>query len=515
MTQFTYAKNRFSFGANPPSAVSLRNGGWEPDETGWHTVDPRIARHYREYADKRALRQLSRIFIERVDLPASVLTWPAHLAPKNYQRFAALFALERNRSYLGCDMGTGKTVMAALVINALPTHHVVYVCPPYLVETVAEEFRKWCPERRVWTPDNFSDGEGSSDSAVFIFPDSQIHTQKLRDIAANVVNTTGRPSSLIVDESHRFKSLTSRRTRALFQAYVPAFRHIVFMSGTPMPNRPFELWPVLSECAPETIDFMSEVEYGQKYCGGRYEEGRGWNFNFASKTEELAARVHDTFMLRLRKADVLPELPPKVEELVIVGRDLPPQVAELDAQILRAASPEDLVAAALAPMVDHTEETLPLATYRRLLGTLKARAAVPFIRGVLEDTNDNLLVFAFHSEAIEILAGGLADYQSRVIVGGTPAHVRKEMVYTFQHGASRILIANYIAGGIGWDLTKADRVIFVEASWNPADNQQASDRPHRIGRGGCVLVQYLCYVNSVDRRVMEVNMRKIKHTRHM
>lgn len=516
VTRFTYAGGKFSFGINPPKEIAAIGGGWMPDETGWHTVDPRIAQHFKHYADQRAQRQLGRIFLERKHCNENVLTWPESLTPKNYQKYSALYALERNRSYLALEPGLGKTIVAALISSTLPDQPFVYVCPPYLVETVAAELQKWDPHRylRIY-PEPPAPRRHN-----YIVPDSQLHDDILRGNIGKLLaqaHAKGMRPVLIVDEAHRFRRLSSRRTRALFQAYVPAFKHIVFMSGTPMPNRPFELWPILSECAPETIDFVSEVEYGQRYCGGRYEEGKGWNFNFASNVEDLANRVHGKFMLRLRKEDVLPELPAKIEEIVVIGAELPVTIAKLDAQLLRQASPEDIMAASLAPQVRHTEETLPLSTYRRLLGTLKAEASEKFIRGVLEDTEDNILVFAFHSEAILYLKERLQDYSPPVIIGSTPAEVRKENVRKFQDKdlGHRLLIANYVAGGIGFDLTKASRVIFVEASWNPADNQQASDRPHRVGQKDVVLVQYLVFKNSLDRQIIETNIRKEQTTRHI
>lgn len=491
---------------------------WERDPLSgdYYTHDPRAARPLRDSADARAEKELYRTFLVKTPW-LDALPHPPHLALLTFQPFAARYALERNRSYLALEMGLGKTIVSAVVINAL-RGIALYVCPPYMVENVAEELRKWAVgPLRISTsitmyPRQFP--------AVWIIPDSRIHMSAVRgEVAAwlRAYANLGVPTTLFVDEAQRYCNMEARRTRALFQGLVPAFRKVVFLSGTPMPSRPLQLWPVLSECAPETLDFMPEEVYGQRYCGGRYVEGKGWDFKHASNVEELAARIKGPFMLRMWKRDVLPHLPPKIEDVVVIGDDLPPEIVAMEAQILKRYSPEDLIGRSLAELAHLDEdEELPISTYRRLLAMIKAKAALAYIRGTLEDSESNFIVYGYHVEALEFLQNGLADYDPLVVTGKTPSKRRHQLVKTFQtEKRRRLMLGNYLALGVGHNLTKADNVILVEYSWVPADNDQALDRAHRQGQLNTVYGRYLVFRNSLDRRVIEVILRKKRVTRHV
>jgi SWI/SNF-related matrix-associated actin-dependent regulator 1 of chromatin subfamily A len=318
---------------------------------------------------------------------------------------------------------------------------------------------------------------------------------------------------LFIDEAHRFKNDTAGRTKVIFgdkkkEGIAKWFDRVYYLSGTPMPNRPMELYPVLSNSAPETIDFMDRFKYGIKYCAGHKNEF-GWDFSGASDVTELASKVIGKFMIRMRKDEVLKELPPKTEELVLIGDNLTPKLAEIDSKILKTFSPQDLMNGRLGD-----GEELHLMTYRKELGIHKAPLAGKYIESLLEDTDENILVFAIHKDVIYHLQTCLEKYNPLVITGDTAMKVRHDVVQRFQDasGGHRLFIGNIQAAGTGLTLTKASRVVFAEFSWVPADNDQASDRAHRIGQRDNVFVQYLVFQNSIDRTVIETILRKKKVT---
>lgn len=495
---------------------------WTKERPFWHSDAPMVAARLRKFADSSARKELNRVTIEYSPW-SGPLPYPSALTPYPFQKDpAALFALSRNRSYLALDPGLGKTPVAGMVRNALnvPT---VYISPPFLTRNVEEEFNKWSTlsedgpegarleapaivrldtkEAPIYTPD------------VLIVPDSIIHRPEVRGeifgVAARAEKLGVEPL-LFVDEAQRFKTPEALRTEALFgseekDGIIKAFPRQVYLSGTPMPNRPIELYSVLSKVAPETIDFMSYDEFGLRFCNGFFD---GYGYDFISRDakledmRELRRRVYGTFMLRLKKKDVLKELPPKTEELVIIG-DRPAKLIAMEEEILREHSPEDLMTGKVA--------TDNLATYRKELGLLKVKPAVDFIKSLLEESSESLLIFAYHKDVIEELSQRLKKFEPLVITGKTPMGERNEIVKKFQtEPKRRLFIGNYLAAGIGLTLTKATRVIFVEFSFVPTENDQASDRAHRIGQKDHVFVQFLIYANSVDRKVMEINFRKKK-----
>lgn len=514
--KISYADGRFTCHCSFQEKDAARAAGfqWNMEERVWFTSKVAVAARLRSHFDATSEKELSRLSIAWAPWTGRFV-FPEGLRPEPFQLKGARWSIERNRSYNAFRPGLGKTVIAALVQNVTDGAS-LYICPPYMVENVDEEWRKWTFEVPYCEPKRASFGpfDVAWPPDVWVYPDTRLYVMKTQngreilrlhpELMDWIVShkTRGNPLTLFIDEAHRYKSEAAKRTKAIFEL-AKAFDKVVYLSGTPMPNRPIELWPVLSNSAPETIDYMGWEEYGRRYCAG-FRNGYGWDFTGASNVEELATRVQKNFMYSLKKEDAL-TLPPITEELLLVGKNLPPKVAELDRQILKAFSPNDLMGY-LAPN-DH------LATYRKELGTLKVPAAVAYIQNLLVDTDEALLVFAIHKNVIRMLAEKLKKHLPIVVTGDVDPRARQSMVEEFQRNEKRrVFLANIQAGGTGFTLTKATRVIFVEFSYAPADNDQARDRAHRMGQTSSVLVQYLCYKNSVDRSVIETILRKKKST---
>lgn len=410
-----------------------------------------------------------------------------------------------------------------------------------MVRNVENEFGRWAPALRVAVFGRLSTtgmhGQGKKNLTasaavdVLIVPDSLLARAGV--VAALVAYCDAWPvadSLLVVDEAHRFCRGKSKRSTALYDELAPKFGRRVYMSGTPMPNRPMELYPLLSREAPDTIDFMDVWAYGRHYCAGyrkrigwdanRGEPRMSWDFSGASNVPELRARVQGTrwpFMLRLRKE--LLGLPPKIEEVFIISADMSPKLARLDKAVAKAYGDggDDAMRARLtAAAAVETGGELHTMTYRRLLGVEKVKPSAEYIRALLEETTESILVFAYHKEVVLELGKALAAFEPYIISGDTPKAKRQEMVDDFQASKTRrLVVGNYHAMGVGFTMTKATRVIFVEFDWVPGVNDQAGDRAHRIGQTKSVLVQYVVYKNSIDKRVLEAVLTKSDTTKRI
>lgn len=490
-----------------PKAAGFR---WDNGRKLWHTPDHGIAARLREHCDDLAKSEIAKVLLTVSPWTGGVYHSPEETL-KPFQLEAAVFALSRNRAYLGLDPGLGKTPIAATIANTL--YHskqgcaVVYICPPFLTRNTEYEFKKWAnflTNIKRYEPEE-------PKAQTLIVPDSIINREVVQKELIQFVRYArerGISPILFVDEAHRFKNPTAGRTKAIFggkkqKGLAAHFDRVYYMSGTPMPNRPVELYPVLSHSAPETIDFMNFFDYGRKYCGA-FKNEYGWDFSGASNVPELASKVIGKFMIRMKKDDVLKDLPPKTEEMVLIGDDLPPKLASVDSKVLKEFSPEDLMAGRFS---EH------ISTYRKELGLYKVKEAGLYLKSLLEETEESVLVFAIHKDVIATLEHDLKEFEPIVITGDTDMKVRHEYVKEFQSNISRrLFIGNIQAAGTGLTLTKASRVVFVEFSWVPADNDQASDRAHRIGQRDNVFVQYLVFKNSIDRQVIETVLRKKKST---
>lgn len=504
-----------------------KDAGFRFDLVGrvWYTPFHSVAARLRDYADDATKKELEAVLVTVTPWSAP-LRVPPDLTLKDFQPDAIRFALERNKSYLALDPGLGKTIIAATIAATLKTWGVVYICPPFLVLNTLEEFRKWAPSLGVSAVTAKTDLEKCvAFHDVMIVPDSIITRKSVVNFIERYASSSAK-TLLIVDEAHRFKSKDAQRSRSLYgknlgkfttrSGLVSLFDKVVLMSGTPMPNRPLELYHMLFKIAPETIDFMSEFDFGVKYCAG-VRTPHGWDFSGASDVAGLARRViypSGPFMYRLKKDKL--DLPPKTEETLIVGKDMSPKVAKITKEIFRKYWVEDLMKAAVAERLGKYEGELHLATYRRLLATEKVPFTVEYVSNILESSTDSVIVFALHKEAIAELEKDLYKYEPITITGSVSMPRRHELVKEFQTNKNRrLFIGNILAAGTGLTLTKASRVLMHEFHWTPGDNDQATDRAHRIGQTKSVLVQYVVHRDSVDKAVIETILKKREATRHI
>jgi SWI/SNF-related matrix-associated actin-dependent regulator 1 of chromatin subfamily A len=342
--------------------------------------------------------------------------------------------------------------------------------------------------------------EGRGNDFTFIVPDSQLAEESHARAQISEIAALGN-AWLFVDEAQRFNHSDSLRTKALFKI-ARQFSHVVFLSGTPMRKRPMELYPILSQFAGETLDYMSENQYGFSYCAGKFDSFGRPDYRGASNTEYLFNRIKEKFMLRLRKADVLPELPPVTTEIVFLGeKGCPTEIRDYERKHLASLSPRDCTRSKIT-------KSPALATYRRLLGRHKVKPAASFIDELLKSGDDVILVFAQHKEVVASLVDQLAKWSPVCVTGLDNAETKQKKTQAFQKEKGfRLFIGNTQACGLGFTLTRATRVIHVEPSWVPTENDQARDRAHRIGQTEPVFEQYLCFINSLDRAIIESGMK--------
>ena len=492
---------------------------WSAEKKYWYTINPETASQLRDFCDDSANNEIEKRIITITPWPGSVSAPPIEATPRHFQIDAVNFILARNRSYIAADPGSGKTIIAALAMYNLKGK-ALFICPPFAIHTMRAEFEKWCPGMIV----KFVDPIYDFDADILIMKDNLLldnHlTQALFDHFNQIEN-----SIAFIDEAHRFKEAEALRTIGIFggakkrgqkqkekiQVPVPsieypeltrAFKRVAALSGTPMPNRPIELFPITKALAWDAISFLTYFEYGIRWCKG-FKSKFGWDFTGASNVDDLFNRLKKKFMLRIKKSDVLKEIPPVVEQIFILEADVTLNLAKQNVALLRMFDEEK---------PNFGLETDSLATYRRQCGEQKVIPVCKYLHEILLDTEDKILIFAVHTEVIRRLTERLHKYNPLVITGQTPVDQRHLIVKKFQEDPKhRVFIGNIQAAGTCFTLTKATRVIFAEFSYVPGENRQAIDRAVRIGQDQIVLAQYLVLKNSVDKSILEAVMRKTKN----
>ncbi len=428
-----------------------------------------------------------------------------------YQLKGIRYALGARGTLIGDEMGLGKTVQAIGVVNASPPGSVVIICPAGLK-------LNWHTELDNWLVDK-------SRGIVIV---SYHEVAKF----ANLVEM--RIGVLIVDEAHYIKNPESQRSQVVTALAEKADR-VLLLTGTPMENRPVELWPLLKIVAPEKFDPpMSRIgvisleqrkthpgegpnfwAFCARYCDLKttsFKVGHYWksalDYSGASNLDELRAKLRRTCMVRRLKNDVLDQLPPKRRQIIVLPA---PDIVD-DAWYLEDMTfenYEEKLAELTADKVAFSE----FSKKRHDQGLMKVDNCLRFLGDALDESG-KIIVFAHHKDVIAKLYSGIqaelptGDY-AVFVTGDTHVADRGAAVAAFQgDGRCRVFIGSIGAAGVGITLTAASHVVFCELDPVPGRMSQAEDRAHRIGQRNSVLVQHLVMDRTLCARMAKIVVRK-------
>jgi SWI/SNF-related matrix-associated actin-dependent regulator 1 of chromatin subfamily A len=446
-----------------------------------------------------------------IDVPV-----PAGLSYLPFQRAGIAYASSRKGVLIADEMGLGKTIQALGVINADETlRDVIVIAPKSLTINWVRESKKWLVRETSVTRGI----EGYAGGVLVVsYEEARKNSQALAARAWDLV---------VVDEAHYIKNSRAQRSQAV-QAIACSARRRVVLTGTPIANRPIELFSLLQVACPEEWDrdHKGFFAFARRYCGAsksRY----GWDFSGATNLPELQEKLRTTCMVRRLKKDVLTELPAKVRQVVEIPTNGATRVVEAESRAW--AKVEDGLDAArveveLAQAEDDGTYESAVSRLRELQATAFAEisrlrhatavAKVPYVaehvRDACEDdVSHKVVVMAHHHDVIDSLVEELAPFGVVCLTGDTSLEDRQSAVDRFQTDPScRVFVGSIMAAGVGITLTAASHVVFAELDWTPGNISQAEDRCHRIGQTQSVLVQHLVFDASLDARMAHVLVEK-------
>lgn len=499
----TFDKDRFVLhGSSRPSA----NWNFDGKTKAFSISNIKEAARFRSVADSKAKRIFDKLMLKAMPFPTGGLLIPKSETLLPFQKEKGVpFILKQNRTYLAHQPGLGKSAQSIVAANTRGGQTLI-IAPSFLKITWAREITKWSfkdfPSIAV-VPETGRQLKMNWLADYIILSDSMLAKMWVIE-ALYKINF----KSIFIDEAHRFKNPMAIRSVALFGGKIQSRKRVVkspgliynaetvcALSGTPMLAKPIELWSILYAMAPETIDFMSYHSFGFRY-GDAFQDDRGrWIFTGSANEAELNKRIMGTFMQRIRKEDVLKDLPSKVREVVVMDTDpRKPDVVQFDEQLsnrLEASgfeAPSDLGGYAIV---------------RHENGLAKVQWVAKMVAEYLfNNPDESIILFAHHRDVVAQLADRLKWYWPEVVQGGITNERRTKIQDAFQSGKCRLIIGNIDAMNLGLTLTKASRVIFCEYAWTPALNEQAEDRAHRIGQKDSVFVQYVVLPNSMDEKML-------------
>jgi SWI/SNF-related matrix-associated actin-dependent regulator 1 of chromatin subfamily A len=315
-------------------------------------------------------------------------------------------------------------------------------------------------------------------------------------------------NALILDECHyiknsqkdkKTKKYKTKRTNAVHEIR-KKIPHVLALSGTPITNRPLEIFSVLNLLRKDL--FSSRWRFARRYCDAKH-NGFGWDYSGASHISELNKILKETLMIRRLKKDVHLDLPEKLP-LAIVYVQLPNMKEYIQARDNFATwyfeeNEEKKPAEALVKM-----EQL-----KQLIIQGKKYLILEWIDNFLE-SGKKLIVFATHHEILDFL---FEKYESIAVKvdGRTKNHMRQTYVDLFQNNSNiKIFFGNIQAAGVGITLTAASDTLHVELPWTPGELDQNIDRVHRIGQKEPITPWFLIAENTIEKDIMNMLDKKRK-----
>jgi len=423
--------------------------------------------------------------------------------------------LSRKRSYLAHTPGAGKTAQA-IIASHICGGRALFIVPPSLALNWGREIEKFYELMNVWPPtvaivplsDKYESMNWNAD--IIICPDSMLTKiwvyKELQDIKFKFLS---------VDEASRFKESGAKRSLALFggsgfRGLYQTVRHVVLLDGSPMPNRPMELWAPVFALDPQAIDYMDQHDFGFRYCGARINDFGKWEFKYSSNEEELKEKLQKSFMHVVTEKSLTH--PERKRSLLYINKDTRTrEMRAWEQKNLHKLTPEDVAA-----IGDH-DDGGQIAQYRRELGISKIPFIAQYIQERMQFKNESILLFAWHREVCEDLHQRLSSFKPGLIMGGVSHDVREKVFQEFQAGTRRLIIGNIAAMGRGHNLQKADRVVFGEYSWTDELNKQCEKRASRKGRqtSSEVRCDYLVVPNSMDEKILKAVFAKEQRVRRI
>lgn len=428
-----------------------------------------------------------------------------------FQEEGVAWLAPRTRALLADEMGLGKTVQA--LIAAPADAPVLVICPAVAKGVWQREARRWRPDL---TP-AILEGRGSfrwpnAGEIVItnydILPSTAAEVKesieglsdagdffKLPPLAEPLAGTT-----LVADEVHSIKNRKAQRTErfgAIAAAVLSAGGRTWGLTGTPLLNKPPELWAILKALGLEKEAFGSWMRFTACFSYQKAYFGGG---TWGGPTPEVPTLLRRVMLHRLR-TEVLPDLPTKTYRDLLVPVDKEAVKAADKAVAAAQASGLDLAAltdtAALFKSGAAFEE---MSAARAALAAAKVPALLELVEE-FEAEDQPLVVFSCHRAPVDIL--GAREGWAR-ISGDESAADRSRIEREFQAGALKGVAATVRAGGVAITLTRAHQAVFVDLDWTPGLNRQAEDRVCRIGQDRGVIITRLVADHFLDQRITEL-----------
>ena len=451
--------------------------------------------------------EASRASNAMIDIPV-----PDGLALYPFQKAGVSYMANKKGILLADEMGLGKTLQVIGFINMKGIKRTIIVAPKSLLLNWKRELEKWLTDKTLTI--GIVNGEFPQTDIVIINYDG------LRKFKEEIKTSSFELS--VLDEAHFIKN--SKTQRSILAKSIKA-EYKIRITGTPIVNRPIELFNIVEDLSSEFSNFWG---FAKRYCGA-HQTKYGWDMSGATNLKELQERLRASIMVRRLKSEVLTEMPAKVRQVVelktegAIKKQIEKELAffkkteeekeelAMMVQMAKLSDNKEDYNEAVKNLRQHNEVGFTeISRLRHETAVKKIPMVVGHVKDTLEDDNEKKVIVAcHHKDVLDGLVEGLAKYNPVFIDGSVSSQGRQDAVDRFQNDEScRVFVGSIQAAGTGITLTRADWVVFAELDWVPGNMSQMEDRAHRIGQDNQVLIQHLVLDGSIDARLAKTIVEK-------
>ena len=425
------------------------------------------------------------------------------MIPRQHQIDSAMFLASKPRALLASEPRTGKSGAAILCADALGLRTI-------LVVTTASGRAVWRSAFAAWqtfTRTVAVLGVDKTDTAdvLIVSWNGLLSAPVIGKILAR------RFDFIIFDESHKAGNPETKTTQAAYEHVAKRGDRIAWLSGSPAPHDPGQLWPMLQVGAPELLkadpekgwpDVSSYDDFRARYCVIVMKKISAWRripVVLKGKNEaELHQRIK-SFFIRYTQKDVGIQ-PPSYETMPLIVSQA--QRKHID------SSPDALAVLAAIEAGKTKDLEMELGALMRLTGEIKAHAVVEAVKDEFAGGLDKIVLMRWNTEVGRILREGLADFGVVSVDGSTSLKEREEAERAFREDPKvRVFDGQIQAAGEAIDLSASAVLWFVQTCFTPALLGQAAQRISNINQTRSTFVRVCCIEGSIDEAIQAHGMR--------
>jgi len=429
------------------------------------------------------------------------------VTPYKYQCIGSKFLLHTLDGLLAMDMGTGKSITSILACEmAQDINKVLVIVPSYLRMNYQKEVIKFTKHKKVYVIGlNKKEQVSTIDEAKYIIVNYDFfskNTKKFEEMYNQIIDTymIKDVNVVILDEAHYIKNTDSNRTENIINFIeTQKFKYKFLLTGTPIPSRITELYVLFKILCPSEI--RNKVYFYETYCGLRYNARKKEYEQIGEPDLEMLNQKMNGLMFRVKKEQVLHDLPEKIVNDVII--EMTDEELRQYKDIENALKQFDWDSFSLKDTDNKKVYVLSILTrLRQFTSSIKFKYMKDIIP-LYNRENQKVLVFDEYKGCLNALYEEFKDNSALYTGDDTDMISRQNKVDLFQSDSNELmnLFLTKQSGNAGLTLTKSSTIFDITLSYVPSVNEQCYSRAHRISQKNSVVVNKVLVANTIDEDI--------------